>query len=337
MAAASAGLEEGSEENAPAVAWVGLGFSASGRTREAASNAARVAHGRVISWSCARSLGWRRASRDAGSAFCGSSSRMRHQSAAAGWSSGRDPAAAADRRRCVASKPARVRLLNLSASSGRNESALVLGTSAASSCSHCHSVRVSAAASRLSSCWWKIWVARRSWGGPVGRRSLGSTWVAARHTCRSAINSAETRARRQPPRPTLHPWCCGGPGRRAQQQAVIGRSDMVPSRRELEKHASSARRGAAGSDHPGTTQVGGLGGLSDPLLAGRRSQRVVLSTDQCDSTRSSMASDHWWTCSRFAAKSGLTWAMPVCQRSKATCRTAMKLSRWVTSISRCAR
>jgi hypothetical protein len=77
--------------------------------------------------------------------------------------------------------------------------------------------------------------------------------------------------------------------------------------------------------------------LSDPLLAGRRSQRVVLSTDQCDSTRSSMASDHWWTCSRFAAKSGLTWAMPVCQRSKATCRTAMKLSRWVTSISRCAR
>ena len=44
----------------------------------------------------------------------GSWSRMRHQRAAAGWSSGRDPTAAADRTRSVASKPARARLLNLS-------------------------------------------------------------------------------------------------------------------------------------------------------------------------------------------------------------------------------
>ena len=51
---------------------------------------------------------------------------MRHQRAAAGWSSGRGPAAAADRTRRVASKPARVRLFNLSSSSGRNGSAVAL-------------------------------------------------------------------------------------------------------------------------------------------------------------------------------------------------------------------
>ena len=117
---------------------------------------------------------------------------MRHQRAAAEWSSGSGPAAAADRRRCVASKPARVRLLNLSSSSGRNGSAVTLGTSVASSRRHRSSALVSA--SRLSSCCWKIRAARPSWGGPVGRRSLGSTWVAARHTCTSAINSADTRA-----------------------------------------------------------------------------------------------------------------------------------------------
>ena len=74
----------------------------------------------------------------AGSWFgvCGSWSRMRHQRAAAGWSSGRGPAAAADRTSRVASKPARVRLLNLSVSSGRNGSAVALGTSVASSCRH---------------------------------------------------------------------------------------------------------------------------------------------------------------------------------------------------------
>ena len=63
----------------------------------------------------------------------GSWSRMRHQRAAAGWSSGRGPAAAADRTSRVASKPARVRLVNLSSSSGRNGSAVALGASAASS------------------------------------------------------------------------------------------------------------------------------------------------------------------------------------------------------------
>jgi len=52
------------------------------------------------------------------------------------------------------------------------------------------SALVSSAASRMSSCRWKIRAARPSWGGPVGRRSLGSTWVAARHTCTSAIKGA---------------------------------------------------------------------------------------------------------------------------------------------------
>jgi hypothetical protein len=42
---------------------------------------------------------------------------MRHHRAAAGWSSASGPAAAADRSRCVASKPARVRLFGLSSSS----------------------------------------------------------------------------------------------------------------------------------------------------------------------------------------------------------------------------
>jgi hypothetical protein len=120
----------------------------------------------------------------------GSRSRMRHQRAAAWWSSGSGPAAAANRRRWVASTPARVRLVNFSSSSGRNGSAVALGTSMASSRRHCRSASVSGAASRLSSCCWKMRAARPSWGGPVGRRSLGSTWVAARHTCRSAISSA---------------------------------------------------------------------------------------------------------------------------------------------------
>ena len=146
----------------------------------------------------------------------GSWSRIRHQRAAAGWSSGRGPAAAADRTSWVASKPARVRLLNLSSSSGRNGSAVALGASMASSRRHCRSGLVSAAATRMSSCCWKIRVARPSWGGPVGRRSLGSTWVAARHTCRSAISSAGTESvRLGPPRPALQLRRCGGPGRRA--------------------------------------------------------------------------------------------------------------------------
>jgi len=126
----------------------------------------------------------------AGSWFgvCGSWSRMRHQRAAAGWSSGRGPAAAADRTSRAASKPAPVTLVNLPSSSGRNGSAVTPGTSVASRCRHRSSALVSA--TRMSSCCWKIRVPRPSWGGPVGRRSLGSTWVAARHTCISAINSA---------------------------------------------------------------------------------------------------------------------------------------------------
>ena len=100
-----------------------------------------------------------------GFGVCGSRSRMRHHRAAAGWSSGRGPAAAADRTSRVASKPAQVRLLNLSVSCGRNGSEVVLGTSAASSCRHRHSVRVSAAASRMSSCCCQTRAARPSWGG----------------------------------------------------------------------------------------------------------------------------------------------------------------------------
>jgi hypothetical protein len=66
-----------------------------------------------------------------------SCSRMRHQRAAAGWSSGRGPPVAADRTSRVASKPARVRLFNLSTSSGIKWSAVALGTSGARSCRHC--------------------------------------------------------------------------------------------------------------------------------------------------------------------------------------------------------
>ena len=53
--------------------------------------------------------------------------------------------------------------------------------------------------------------------------------------------------------------------------------------------------------------------------AGTRGQR--------DSTRSSIDSDQRWTSASLAANAGLTWAMPVYQRSNATCRTAMKSSR----------
>ena len=55
------------------------------------------------------------------------------------------------------------------------------------------------------------------------------------------------------------------------------------------------------------------------------------------STSSSISSDQRWTRSSLAANAGLTWAMPVYQRSKAICRTAMKSSRREASISRCCR
>jgi hypothetical protein len=134
--------------------------SGSGRTPEAASSAAPAP-----SWACASSLGQPFGVMGFWFGVCGSWSRMRHQRAAAGWSSGSGPAAAADRTRWVASKPARVRLLNLSVSSGRNGSAMALGASMASSCRHCHSVRAPAAASRLSSCCWTSRSARPCWGG----------------------------------------------------------------------------------------------------------------------------------------------------------------------------
>ena len=56
----------------------------------------------------------------------------------------------------MASKPARVRSLSLSVSSGRNGSLMTLGASAATSCRHSRPVRVPVAASRFSSCSWKI-------------------------------------------------------------------------------------------------------------------------------------------------------------------------------------
>ena len=49
--------------------------------------------------------------------------------------------------------------------------------------------------------------------------------------------------------------------------------------------------------------------------------------------RRASSSDQRWTRSSLAANAGLTWAMPVYQRSNATCRTAMKSSRRVASIS----
>jgi len=58
---------------------------------------------------------------------CGSWWRIRHQRAAAGWSSGSGPAAAADPSRWAASKPDRVRSLSLSSSSGRTGSLVALG------------------------------------------------------------------------------------------------------------------------------------------------------------------------------------------------------------------
>ena len=193
-----------------------LPFSGWGRTREAAPGAAWVAAGRVTSWSAPRR--WA-ASGVAGSWFgvCGSWSRMRHQRAAAGWSSGRGPAAAADRTSRVASKPARVRLRQPFLQLGQEwvcGGAGGLRWRAVAAIAVCV---VSAAASRLSSCCWKIRAAWPSWGGPVGRRSLGSTWVAARHTCTSAISSAGTERAAGPPRPAFHLRRCGGPGRRAQQ------------------------------------------------------------------------------------------------------------------------
>ena len=87
---------------------------------------------------------------------CGSWSRMRHQRAAAGWSSGRGPAPAPDRTTTAASKPAALRLVNLCSSSGRNGSVVTLGTSVASS-RHRSSALISA--SCMSSCCWKIRVA----------------------------------------------------------------------------------------------------------------------------------------------------------------------------------
>ena len=111
---------------------------------------------------------------ESGFGVCGSWSRMRHHRAAAGWSSGRGPAAAADRRRWVAWKPARLRLVSLSSSSGRNGSAVALGAALASSCRHCRSVRVSAASSCPSSCCCQTRAAQPSWGWP-GRSQVA--WV----------------------------------------------------------------------------------------------------------------------------------------------------------------
>ena len=87
---------------------------------------------------------------------------------------------------------------------------------------------------------------------------------------------------------------------------------------------------AAGDHGPGPVPAGRLrrdaGGR---LLLPDRAGRLTRSP-----TRSSIVSDQRWTWSSRAAKAGLTWAVPVYQRSNATCRSAMKSSRWVTSMSR---
>ena len=49
----------------------------------------------------------------------------------------------------------------------------------------------------------------------------------------------------------------------------------------------------------------------------------VLGVGQGTSSRSSISSDHRWTLSSRAKKAGLTCAVPVYQRSKATWRRAM--------------
>jgi hypothetical protein len=95
-------------------------FSGAGRRREAAPSAARVAAAPVTSRACAWSLGRCWLSLGPGSRFVrGSWSRMRHQSAAAGWWSASGTAAAAGDTSRVASKPALERLCSLSACSGR--------------------------------------------------------------------------------------------------------------------------------------------------------------------------------------------------------------------------
>src|SRR5215211_9459763 len=134
MAAASARLERKARERppplvvGPAVRFQRLGPNADGDIDRGTGGC--WSNGLVVVRLVARI-----ASGVAGSWFgvSGSWSRMRHHSAAAGWSSGKGPAAAADRTRRVASKPARVRLVNLYSSSGRNGSPVALGTSVASS------------------------------------------------------------------------------------------------------------------------------------------------------------------------------------------------------------
>ena len=119
---------------------------------------------------------------------------MRHQRAAAGWSSGSGPAAAADRTSWVVSKPARERLLSLSlrpAGMGlRSLQGLLWRAAAAIADLYGYpGVRVAC----------RVAVARLAQRGraEVARlvaKSLESTWVAARHTCTSAMSLAGTGA-----------------------------------------------------------------------------------------------------------------------------------------------
>jgi hypothetical protein len=147
--------------------------------------------------------------------------------------------------RRVATKPARMRLLNISVSCGRNGSAVVVGTSAASSCRHRHSV----------GCPWRrvacrVVVARLERPGRVGVARLVAGrrgrpgWQRATPVCRRSARSAQECAP-GPPRSALHlrRWCESG--RLARQPGVIGLPGMAPiaGRRRCGRECRAATAG----------------------------------------------------------------------------------------------
>ena len=131
----------------------------------------------------------------------------------------------------MASKPARVRLVNLSSSSGRNGSAVALGTSMARSRRHCRSALVSAAASSYVELLLEDSGRTAELGRPGGSQVAGVDLGGGAPYLQVGDQLGRHRERAAgPPRAALQLRRCGGPGRRAQQQAVIGRSGRVPSR-----------------------------------------------------------------------------------------------------------
>jgi hypothetical protein len=166
-------------------------FSGAGRRREAAPSAARVAAAPVTSRACAWSLGRCWLSLGPGSRFVrGSWSRMRHQSAAAGWWSASGTAAAAGDTSRVAFEaglgevvqPFCLLRQEWVCGGGRGFGGQQLPPSPIPVVGGEPLVELlledSGGAAEL--------------GWPGGRRSLGSIWVAARHTWMSAISLAGT-------------------------------------------------------------------------------------------------------------------------------------------------